>query len=215
MHLHINLTYLTKISIIKYIMSETHYLNFDKLNQEIKRKGFGSIGSFLKEAGLHRNTLRRYSDNKNSIFTPAIEKIANFLKIDPLTISASGKNKNNSSSEKEKILEILGELSKENKLAFCLFGSRARGSARQYSDWDIAVTNGEENLKSETYLNLKELLNQATDDLPVKVDLVNIDEAPEWFLSEINYAPVFLCGNRESYNFFIGVLHGIRKSKQN
>ena len=45
------------------------------------------------------------------------------------------------------------------------------------------------------------------------VDLVNLDQAPHWFLAGIDYEPIFLGGDREAFIHFKGVLHGIQKGE--
>ena len=62
------------------------------------------------------------------------------------------------------------------------------------------------------YLNIKEAVCELAEDLPVGVDLVNLDRAPEWFLGAIDYVPQHLYGNESRYHYVLGLLDGIRKN---
>jgi len=53
-----------------------------------------------------------------------------------------------------------------------------------------------------------------SDDLVHVVDIINLDQAPRWFLAKIDYEPVLLDGDVESFIHFQGVLDGTKRSDQ-
>jgi predicted nucleotidyltransferase len=63
-----------------------------------------------------------------------------------------------------------------------LFGSRARGDASMYSDYDIAIE-GTQSLKS-TFSTVKSLIEESS--IPYKIDLVELSKAP--YLKNIVHA---------------------------
>ena len=56
-----------------------------------------------------------------------------------------------------------------------------------------------------------EQVEDIVDDLPRSVDVVNLDNAPLWFLEGIDYDPIYLGGKQGAFEFFLGVLNGIKK----
>ncbi|MBI2341964.1 MAG: hypothetical protein HYU98_04450, partial [Deltaproteobacteria bacterium] len=65
----------------------------------------------------------------------------------------------------------------------------------------------------EAFLKLKRTVAEEVDKLPREVDFVNLDVAPAWFLLGIDYEPIFLAGNSNSWSYFMGVLYGTKKGK--
>ena len=94
-----------------------------------------------------------------------------------------------------------------------LLGSHARGRARKYSDWDIGVFGHPKPLTGMAYLPLKNAVEEWSEDLVREVDLVNLNQAPAWFLLA-QAPPHFLGGNHEAYTYFLGVLDGIKHCEQ-
>jgi predicted nucleotidyltransferase len=112
------------------------------------------------------------------------------------------------------ILPIANILTKEFlEIAVILLGSRARGNAKKYSDWDMGVTLGKKQLSTEEYFKIKNRVEDLSDNLPRSVDVINLDVAPSWFLRKIDYDPPLLDGQKSAYIFFLGVLHGIKKQR--
>ena len=87
-------------------------------------------------------------------------------------------------------------------LAVALIGSRAKGTPKKYSDWDLGVTAGGAGLDGLQYIRLKSEVADLAEHLPRSVDLVNLDRAPSWFLENLNYRPVFLGGDSAQWENF-------------
>lgn len=190
-----------------------YVIDRDRFVHLLEKAGYSSLSSFCQAAGVHRNTLAAYLDGEKGVFSDFVDRLAGFLNVSQLTIIRPKDYPSELSDEYKHIVNILTDFYEGDKdLAFCLIGSRAKGRAQQYSDWDIGVTSGVVPLDSLLYLKLKDRLDDAVDDFARSVDFVNLDCAPLWFLSGLNYSPKFICGNPSSFAFFEGTLNGIQKA---
>jgi len=184
-----------------------YILNKELFETLVKSRGFSSVSDFAATAGVHRNTLRAYLSGSSSVFASSFNKICEALEVDPLELIASGE------TSTAAIRRLLRDVSIGHpQCAFMLMGSRASGSHKTYSDWDIGITKGREKLSSAEYLKIKSHIQDLADDLPQSVDVVNLDQAPMWFLDEMDTAPQLLAGNRNACNYFLGKLDGIKKA---
>lgn len=190
-------------NIVHYILDRDF---FEKLLEE---HGYKNHLDFCQKNGIHRNTLNYYLSGQD-VFSKKIYEIAKALNVNAkdLIVPAEIEIK-----DVEEIKGIVNELSSVPGLAIMLLGSRAKGSAKKYSDWDLGITRGDKPLTAREYLRLRGIVGELAENLPRKVDVVNLDSAPLWFLESIDYDPLFLGGNKNSYNFFKGVLNGIRKGE--
>jgi hypothetical protein len=196
----------------------THQLFLDRQTfiNALHKQGFPSVRAFIDQAGIHRNSIAQYLSHERGVFTDLFERICEKLNIeDPLTLIAKGVESSGVLNS-TKLITTLQSISKRHpSLAFVLIGSRAAGSAKEYSDWDIGLTTGESPLQSELYLSLKTEIEDLTDDFAQSCDVVNLDSAPCWFFNEMNYRPLYLTGSRESYIYFMGMIDGITKAGEN
>ena len=189
-----------------------YFLDRRAFRRAMKQAEFENPAQFLNASGLHRNTLGQYLRNERSVFSSGFLRIAESLKVDPLTLIRP-ETQSYTINTKSTLVALLTEaLRSHPELCAVLLGSRAKGSATQFSDWDIGLTSGNSELESEEYLEVKERILELADDLPVGVDIVNLDQAPSWFLREIDYEPEFLTGEKSHLLFLQGVLNGIRKN---
>lgn len=186
---------------------QRYTINSSQLNEIAKKRGYESLSQFAMAHHINRSTLQHYLEGKGPLMEPFYQ-ICNALSMDPLhllspmTPVAFG----------EEIMPIIQSLSRgDPKLAMVLLGSRAKGTTKKFSDWDIGLTRGKIGLPSEEFIKLKNQAEELADHLVRSMDLVNLDGAPKWFLSGMDYTPVFLAGNNENWNYFLGVLHGIQK----
>jgi predicted nucleotidyltransferase len=92
-----------------------------------------------------------------------------------------------------KIVDRLVEL--HPTAAYVLLGSRARHSARKYSDIDIGVYS-KDKLSTDQYLALLDIKEGVEDEIPWFVDLVNLNNADSDFLNNIAPDLRFLGGRQ-------------------
>jgi predicted nucleotidyltransferase len=188
-----------------------YVLNKAVFNRHLAAAGCASLVEFSRKSGIHRNTINNYLKGKD-VFSTAFSSLAEELKISPLELIESVSQFDVRLDHIEEIGVLVARIVKvDDKIAVVLLGSRPKNSAKKYSDWDIGVTRGSVPLTSREYLALKQIADDAADDLPRKVDIVSLDLAPEWFLQQIDYEPIFLSGNEIAYNYFKGVLYGLKR----
>ena len=89
-------------------------------------------------------------------------------------------------NEEEAIRDIIFQFINPNEYKVFIFGSRATGKARKFSDYDIGIE-GKKPIAWETMALVKEMFEES--DLPFKVDLVDFslvsDKFRETALSKI------------------------------
>lgn len=188
-----------------------HYLvDPTRLRALIRVRGYPTLSAFAAAHRLSRATLQSYLRGQTPIST-AFYHLAKALRVDPLTLLTLD-TKSKTPPEQE-ILPIATALCRQvPQLAVGLFGSRATNRARTYSDWDLGITRGATALATADFLRCKRLVDDLAEDLPRRVDLINLDAAPTWFLEGIHYPPIFLGGTETSWQYFLGVLHGTQKA---
>ena len=185
-------------------------IDTETLENLLRGRGYGSLSEFASHAGIHRNTVRKYIVGNAPIFSRGLAAISSQLGVQPWQLLKQLHDK----PYEELVAKIKAIANHDKQLAFVLFGSRAKKTAKKYSDWDIGVSGGSTPVESNHYLALRQEVDDAFDDFPFGVQLVNLDQAPTWFLQELNTTVQFLCGNIETFNYFIGVIHGIAKTSQ-
>ena len=189
-----------------------YHIDAGKLKQIIAQRGYAHVTEFAKAHGFNRATMNNYLKGRGP-FSESYYIICDALQTDPLSIlSPSPAGQTDDIAEIMPIVKKLCSFDKE--IAIGLLGSRAKGTNREYSDWDICVTRGRHSLAGEEFLKLKRVVDDEVDRLPREVDFVNLDAAPEWFLLDIDYEPAFLGGDSNAWSYFMGVLHGAKKGKQ-
>lgn len=188
-------------------------LDEQRLRAASAAKGYSSLGALLRRAGLHRNSLNEYLEGGRSVFSSVTRKICDALDCDPLTLLSRKEFPVATDAVSGAVINILEELCKDRpRVALFMLGSRARGTHQEGSDIDIAITGGAQKITTEEYLQIKMELQDAVENLPLEVDLINFDQAPRWFVAAITYTPKFMAGNPATFTHAMGVLDGVRKT---
>ena len=178
-----------------------------KLRALLRQQGHASVLEFCKTKKINRATLYSYLQGDGPLMEPYYQLCA-ALKVDPISLLEPVKV-----SLPEEIERLLRECENtQPDLAIGLFGSRAKGRAHPYSDWDFGVTQGAEPLSTERFLELKSAVDDFTEDFVHSVDLMNLDQAPQWFLASIKYEPLYMAGSLTAWHHFLGVLNGLKKA---
>lgn len=194
-------------------MSIRYQLNQDKLRDAVKRMGFTSVAEFCLKFKINRTTLNRYYQGMGPI-TDSFYEICTALNEDPLQL-LNRVTEATSLADWSEIRHIVHQVVEHYPhLAVGLIGSRARGNAKPYSDWDLAITGGALPVAPAEYFAIKELVAELAEDLPRSVDVVCLDDAPAWFIEEMDYEPRFLLGDEKNWNFFLGMKYGIQKKQK-
>lgn len=78
----------------------------------------------------------------------------------------------------KKIKKIIYQFINPKEYTVFIFGSRATGKARKYSDYDVGIS-GKNSIPSEVKILIEEALEES--DLPYKVDVVDFSLLPTKF----------------------------------
>lgn len=185
----------------------TYTLNARYLKNIMRERRIKSIEQLAEVSSVHRNTISSYLAGKTSPFKSSFTDIAKHLSIDPLDLI----RKNDSVDEY--LRDLLRKLSSyllTKSLAIVLFGSRARGNPKEFSDIDLGLTGGEKKLSLEDFFEFKNIFDEMVDDYPVSFDLLNFDQAPEDFLLEAGQSMQFLAGEFSAFTYLKGYIDGKR-----
>lgn len=190
-----------------------YHIDPAKLRQVVAQRGYTHVTEFAKLHGFNRATINNYLKGHGGPFSETYYVICNALQIDPLSILSLLPAK--PVVDVDEVMPVIKKLcSFDQNIAVGLLGSRAKGIGRKYSDWDLCITSGPAVLAGEEFLKLKRSVDGEVDKLPREVDIINLDAAPEWFLTALDYKPVFLAGNLNAWSYFMGVLYGTKKREQ-
>ena len=93
---------------------------------------------------------------------------------------------------------------KNNSLAIILFGSRATGKNREYSDVDLGILS-DFPLPLNQWLKMRDQSEKLTENWPVLVDVVDLTRASPDFLGELRGSSIFLAGEPSIWQRFCNV----------
>jgi len=190
-----------------------YHIDSAKLRQIVVQRGYAHVTEFAKLHGFNRATINNYLKGQGGPFSEVYYVICDALQIDPLSILSPLQA--GQTVDADEVMPIVKKICAFDKdIAVGLLGSRAKGSGRKYSDWDLCITRGARTLTGGEFLRSKRSVDDEVDKLPREVDIINLDAAPEWFLVGLDYEPVFLAGNSNSWSYFMGVLYGTKKRKE-
>lgn len=189
-------------------MQNVHNFILDQslLHQALKRAGFQSYGELAQELGIHRNTISAYVNGLRCL-PEALERILLRLKLDPgqvLRLNPLAKAGQIESRVKD-ILPILERLNIALPQAcFVLFGSRARGTEKKYSDYDVGLF-FDGDLAFSTYSRLLDMVAEWNEQSLHVVELVHLRKEEKDFLSNIAKDMIFLCGNLAAWKKLLDI----------
>lgn len=173
-----------------------HIINPERFRQALHEKGYRSIGELARRVGIHRNTIHYYLSG-NDVFPEKLEQIMAALDLDPSDLIK--KTPSPQLPRVAPIAPIIDTLVSEfPAVTFILFGSRATGKNRKYSDWDIGVTK-KGVLDHEEHRKISIRCDDLTEDFPYFVQIVNLDRADRDFLRCASQGWKFLAGHLENW----------------
>jgi len=191
-----------------------YILNKKRFKEQLVAKGYKNLLDFSRKTGVHRNTLQNLLSGKG-ILSSSFQSITDHLETDPLELMQPISTTKVSLPFIDEIRPLLVQLLKQDKkVAVVLLGSRAKKRAQNYSDWDLGVIRYPKPLEGIEFLRLKRWVGDLSEDLPRTVDLVNLNQAPDWFLKDIANSVLYLDGNKEAWIYLKGVLDGAKKEDQ-
>lgn len=173
-----------------------HILDPQRFAEAVERQGFTSIGALARALGIHRNTIHHYLSG-HGVFPAKLEKILDRLSLNPADVLVQ--KKANDANPLSPIAPLVDRLQRQcPDAAFVLFGSRARNTARAYSDWDIgAFSLG--GISHEQYRQMRHTKEEWEEGSPYMVDVTNLNRADTDFLKSAARGWIFLGGNLGSW----------------
>ena len=173
-----------------------YILDTTVFNHALRRAGFSSLTELARELKVHRNTLHYYLSG-NSVVSSKLERAIRRLGLSLFDVVISDEEGPFMDDRVLRIVDKITSVSRE--LAVVLFGSRAKHKAHRYSDFDLGVYSHQGG-STECYLNLVQLVEDLSEDLPFKIDLVNLNQVEDFFLEEISQNWQFIGGSAVAWN---------------
>ena len=179
-------------------------LDMTKLSALLNERGYqGGFSALAKKIGVHRNTIGHFSAG-NSILPKSLQKLFELLNVDGrefIQFESDG-------YKIDSIAFVVDAIAKKYQdCCVVLFGSRARGTNKKFSDFDLGVfsSNG---LDSNVFTALIDVVEKVTEDFPIIVQLVNLNRAEPEFLKAIAQDIKFLGGSMSNWLALKGKCYG-------
>jgi len=172
----------------------------NKLNKLLKKRGI-SLSQFAKDCGISRQSLYNMFRGKSVLSAP-MEKLLLYLHVDPEDVTIrSVKTENvfqDAPSQIKNVFQMLENYAKKHNAGLFLIGSRARGKKGIRSDWDFALyfPSGK---KPADFAVVKFKAEDAA--FPYRIDVVNLNDAPEWFFESVEKDAILLFGKADLKGF--------------
>jgi hypothetical protein len=179
----------------EYVFSESEF------RAALAENGYASIKQFAQRTGLNRNTVHNYLRGRG-VFRSEFMRIVSALHRDPLECIVA--RHDSRFKPEHRIVEIARAVcSVHRESCGILFGSRLTPSHHPFADWDLGVATARGYLSAGKFSRMKDIVEDTSEDYPCKIDLVNLDTAPEWFIREMNPTPSLCVGSDLAYRRFI------------
>ena len=177
------------------------YLSKKGLQEALSKRGI-RLSQLAKECGVSRQSL--YSMfSKRPVFNTSFTKILHFLGGDyrDLTYERSERSEimKDAPSRVQRVVLELVRFCEANEAALILFGSRSAGKKGVKADWDFGIF-FEGKVKDQSLPHLKQQL--ADKAFPYRIDIVCLNQAPDWFLTSIQDNALLLHGSTSLKKIF-------------
>ena len=160
------------------------------------RKGYKSIDNLSAALGLHRNTVGNYLRGAPA-FSPALNSLLQFLDLNPNEVFEQVRPKKR--IHWLAICELVSGLHRRHSAAaYVLFGSRARGAHKRFSDYDLGFFSSKE-IKFQDFSELLSLVDEHNDQSLSTAQLTNLNVADSSFLREIQDDLLFIAGDPQAW----------------
>ena len=183
-------------------------LNMERVKELAALRSIESQSELCELAGVHPNSLTPYAKGERSPITQVVTEVATVLGVSPISLIENNKQDSLVCDAQHKFEAILPA-----DLALMLFGSRARKSARKYSDIDVGVTGGAKPISFSSYVKFQSQVEEQFENFSHTINLVNLDKAPQDFLLSIAPDLTFLCGSHTAAAFLQGYISGQKENK--
>ena len=180
-------------------------LNKDSFLATLRASSYRSMSALAAAIGVHRNSLSNYV-NGGPVFPEVLERALLALQADPATMITRVTPAFDQSPRV--VAELTDRIARRDPMAcVVLFGSRARGRHKRFSDFDIGVYSQ----KGIPFAMFSEMLSDVDDFNEASMhtaQLTNISEADRIFLREIGPDLKFLAGSNVAWNNLVDQVRG-------
>jgi len=170
-------------------------LDTTRFREAVKEKGYRSLGELARSLGIHRNTIHFYLSG-HRVFPSQFEKMIRSVGLVPVEALVE---KGEKFVPAEELAPVVDQLHQEfPSITFVLFGSRTKGRAHRYSDWDVGVFS-HHGIAHPFYRKLLRRKDELVESLPLMLELVNLNRADPAFLRGISKNWIFLTGSQQDW----------------
>jgi len=158
-----------------------HKLNMHAIKTAARKSGFGGVKPLLEYLGLHRNAFDRFARGAR-VLPESVERVLAVLDL-PIQEAIVAEDETDECAGA--IMPLVEKIHKKHPtVSIFLFGSRARGRARRYSDFDLGVYS-RDGVPLAEFLQILEEKETFEEAAPQRIDCVNLSNATTDFLQEI------------------------------
>lgn len=185
--------------------SHRFVLNKEGFLAALSEGGYSSVSELAGVLGVHRNSLSNYI-NGGQIFPEVLERALLALRVDPAKVIKLGAPAVDESTRV--VAELTDRIAtKDPQCCVVLFGSRARGRHKRFSDFDLGVyANG--GIPFAVFSSMLSCVDEFNESTMHTAQLTNISEAKSDFLTEIGPDLRFLAGSHVAWNKLVDNVRG-------
>ena len=181
-------------------------LNKESFLTTLAKRGYTSVSHFAEVLGVHRNSLSNYL-NGGPIFPEVLEKALVALRVEP------GSLIKRVIPAHDEPMRVIAELSdaiarKDPHCCVVMFGSRARGRHKRFSDYDLGVYNPS-GIPFPEFSGMLSCADDFNDATMFTAQLTNISSADDLFLNEIGPDLQFVAGSQVAWTTLLDTVRGI------
>lgn len=172
-------------------------LNSEYLRQTLNARGFESIRALAQASGVHRNTVSDYFTGATKPLPDGLEKILLTLKADLRAVLQLRRTARSlPGADLAKLADKLLPLLEGACLVF--YGSRARGSFKPYSDYDLGIYR-KSAIDFPSFSRMLDVIADWNETQTIEAQLTNLSLADGDFLRTVGKEGHFLTGSMESW----------------
>ena len=169
-----------------------YVIDSTELERAMLANGYPTLQALADAMGVHRNTLHYYLKGQ-SVFPKAVSDLLDRLHLAPA--QAIRKKATPRYEVWGVIAPVVDRLIEEfSDVAWVMFGSRARGDERKYSDWDLGVF-ARAGIEHRRYIKMRERLMALMEPTAYLADLTNLCVADRDFYDSVVTDLVYLGGS--------------------
>lgn len=185
-------------------------LNRENFLAALTKGGYASVTELAGALGVHRNSLSHYI-NGGQVFPEVLEKALIALRLDPS--SAIERLETIRDEPTREIARLSDQIArKDTHSCVVLFGSRARGRHKEFSDYDLGVYNPN-GIPFADFSVMLSCVDDFNDDTMLTAQLSNLSDADTTFLSEIGPDLRFVAGSRVAWTTLLDKVRGTRHGR--